>query len=144
MNGSQIRAALALLLALAASGPQRASALTADEVLKLREAGVSDETIQQMLSNEAAKQQQGGASAQMQQQKFANDHIGSWTTSDGRVVLSTGRADPAKDVFDPTVPGSGNDYPMSVYPYVFPGGAPGPPGPVMGPHGPLGPGPGPR
>ncbi|MEW6268228.1 MAG: hypothetical protein AB1689_02885 [Thermodesulfobacteriota bacterium] len=133
----------ALALALALASPQPAPALTAEEVLKLKEAGVSDETIQQMLANERAQADQSAATEQMQQQKFANDHIGTWTTSDGRVVMSTGRADPQKDVFDPTIPQSGGEYPMSVYPYVFPG-APGPPGPVLGPHGPLPGGLGPR
>jgi hypothetical protein len=68
--------------------------------------------------------------------------MGTWNLSDGSVVLSTGKADPQKDVSDPTVPNA-NAQPMSVYPYVFGGGAPGPPGPVLGPHGPIG-GPGPR
>ena len=35
--------------------PGTARALTADEVLQLRQAGVSDATIQQMLKNDAAK-----------------------------------------------------------------------------------------
>ena len=102
-----------------------ASALTADEVLQLRQAGVSDATIQQMLENERMKDQQQQAdapSAAMEQDKFANDHIGTWTNSEGRVVLSTGKADPQKDVFDPTVQNSNGDYGQSnVYPYVFPG-----------------------
>jgi hypothetical protein len=128
----------ALAFALASASP--AAALTAEEVLKLREAGVSDETIQQMLANERAQADQQGATEQMQQQKFANDNIGTWNTSDGRVVLSTGRADPDKDVFDPTVPQE-NPYPMSIYPYVFPNAGPGAPAPVIGPHGLPGPGP---
>jgi hypothetical protein len=141
--------ALALLLATTLA-PRAAQALTADQVLQLKQAGVSDATIQQMLENERVKedQQHGNApSAAMANQKFANDHIGSWTTSDGRVVLSTGRADPQRDMFDPTVPQNPNDYSqqMNVYPYVFPG-APmgGGPAPVLGPHGPIGGGMGPR
>lgn len=135
-----------LALALLLWPTTRVLALTAEEVLQLKQAGVSDETIQQMLENERQKNEQQAADvpSAMKQDEFANDHIGTWTTSDGRVVLSTGKADPQKDVFDPTVPQSGADQmPMNVYPYVFPG-APGPPGPVVGPHGPIGGGPGPR
>ncbi len=129
-----------LLAALALVASTRAArALSAEEVLQLKQAGVSDETIQKMLDNEAQKQQQDGApSAAMQDQKFANDNIGSWTTSDGRVVLSTGKADPQKDVFDPTIQQSnGYQNQMNVYPYVFPG-QPVAPAPVLGPHGPIG------
>lgn len=131
---------LTALLLCAASG---AHALTADEILQLKQAGVSDDTIQDMLQNERLKEQQKAAnapSAAMEQDKFANDHIGSWTTSDGRVVLSTGKADPQKDFFDPTIPqNQANTTPTNVYPYVFTGvGPPGPPAPVIGPHGPIG------
>lgn len=125
----------------ATSAPRTAQALTAAEVEQLRNAGVSDDTIQDMLQNERLKDQQKAADAPtqaMEQDKFVNDHIGSWTNSEGRVVLSTGKADPQKDVFDPTVPQSSADtMPTAVYPYVFPG-APGPPAPVLGPHGPIG------
>lgn len=138
--------AATLLTTLALLAPaQRAAALTAAEVLQLKQAGVSDETIQKMLDNESQKQQQDAApSAAMQDQKFANDNIGSWTTSDGRVVLSTGKADPQKDVFDPTIQQS-NSYQngTNVYPFVFPG-APVEPAPVIGPHGPIGGAAGPR
>jgi hypothetical protein len=137
--------ALAALLATTLI-PTATCALTADEVLQLKQAGVSDATIQQMLQNENLKEQrqQQDTPAAMQEQKFANDHIGSWNTSDGRVVLSTGRADPQRDVFDPTVPNSNANAPTNVYPYVFPGAPVGPPAPVIGPHGPPGGGMGPR
>jgi hypothetical protein len=119
-----------------------ARALTAEEVLQLRDAGVSDDMIQDMIKNERLKDQQkaqNAPSAAMEQDKFANDHIGSWTTSDGRVVLSTGKADPQKDFADPTIPNANADSQPSVYPYVFTGaGQPGPPAPVIGPHGPIG------
>lgn len=119
-----------------------ARALTAEEIVQLKDAGVSDDTIQDMLQNERLKEQQkaqNAPSAAMEQDKFANDHIGSWTTSDGRVVLSTGKADPQKDFADPTIPNSNADAQPNVYPYVFTGGGPpGPPAPVIGPHGPIG------
>ena len=131
--------AVVLLATLALLAPARAArALSAEEVLQLKQAGVSDETIQKMLDAESQKRQQDGPpNAAMQDQKFANDNIGSWTTSDGRVVLSTGKADPQKDVFDPTVPQSNSYENQNVYPYVFPG-APVAPAPVIGPHGPIG------
>ncbi|MBY0274949.1 hypothetical protein K2Z84_06390 [Candidatus Binatia bacterium] len=147
MRRSMLRTTTPLLLCVLPTlllyGVREARALTAEEILQLKQAGVSDDTIQDMLQNERMKQQQKAAdapSAAMEQDKFANDHIGSWTTSDGRVVLSTGKADPQKDVFDPTVPQNPADTtPMNVYPYVFTGaGPPGPPAPVIGPHGPIG------
>lgn len=141
--GTRTSLLLSVLPALLLCSAGAARALTADEILQLKQAGVSDDTIQDMLQNERLKEQQKAAdapSAAMEQDKFANDHIGSWTTSDGRVVLSTGKADPQKDVFDPTVPQNPADTtPTNVYPYVFTGGGPpGPPGPVIGPHGPIG------
>jgi hypothetical protein len=48
---------LALLLCLA---PSLAQALTADQVIALKKAGVSDETIQMMLRQEEAAQTRGG------------------------------------------------------------------------------------
>lgn len=141
------RAARAFVLwslpAILLCGASAARALTAEEIVQLKDAGVSDDTIQDMLQNERLKEQQkaqNAPSAAMEQDKFANDHIGSWTTSDGRVVLSTGKADPQKDFADPTIPNSNADSQPNVYPYVFTngGGMPGPPGPVIGPHGPVG------
>lgn len=148
MRRSMLRTTTTVLLfalpAILPCGVRQARALTADEILQLKQAGVSDDTIQDMLQNERMKQQQKAAdapSAAMEQDKFANDHIGSWTTSDGRVVLSTGKADPQKDFADPTIPNSNADQQPNVYPYVFTNGQPGPPGPpapVIGPHGPIG------
>ena len=126
-------------LLLCAARPARA--LTAEEIQQLKLSGVSDDTIQDMLQNERLKEQNKAAeapSAAMEQDKFVNDHIGSWTNSDGRVVLSTGKADPQKDFADPTIPNSNADNMGSVYPYVFTGGGPPAPAPVLGPHGPIG------
>jgi len=141
----EIRVKSAILGALCATfiGSSVAQALTADEVLKLKKAGVSDATIQQMLENDRLEQEQqdknDGATAAQQEQKFANDNIGTWNTSDGRTVLSTGAANPSRDVFDPSVPGTGAAaYPMNIYPYVFPSA---PMGPGAGPG--AGPAPGP-
>ena len=126
-------------LLLCATLPARA--LTAEEIQQLKLSGVSDDTIQDMLQNERLKEQQkaqNAPSAAMEQDKFANDHIGSWTNSDGRVVLSTGKADPQKDFADPTIPNSNADSQPNVYPYVFTGGGVPAPAPVIGPHGPIG------
>jgi len=124
--------ALALLLAVAVDG---ASALTTEEVLKLRAAGVSDETIQKMIEAQSANP--AGVPQNMVDQEYAARHIGTWNLPDGNVVLSTGKS--REPGFDPTLPQSGNEYPMNVFPYVFPGGpgmgAPGPaPGPVLAPR----------
>src|SRR5690606_4668659 len=50
-----------LALALLLWPTTRVLALTAEEVLQLKQAGVSDETIQQMLENERQKNQQQAA-----------------------------------------------------------------------------------
>ncbi|HZR84525.1 MAG TPA: hypothetical protein VFD92_25725 [Candidatus Binatia bacterium] len=116
--------------AIVALSLEAARGLTTEEVLKLREAGVSDETIQKMIDQEAANP--SGVPQQMVDQEYASRHIGSWNLPDGSVVLSTGKS--REPGFDPTLP-QNNQYPISVYPYVFPGGGmPGPPGP-MGPMG---------
>jgi hypothetical protein len=133
--------ALCALPALLLCAARPAHALTAQEILQLKDAGVSDDTIQDMLQDEKLKEQKKAAdapSAAMEQDKFVNDHIGSWTNSDGRVVLSTGKADPQKDFADPTIPNSNADSQPNVYPYVFTGGGVPAPAPVIGPHGPIG------
>lgn len=127
--GSALRASLAAACLLFLPAP--AQALTADEVLKLRAAGVSDETIQKMLDSE--KDSAAGVPQNMVDQEYATRHQGSWNLPDGSVVLSTGKSQ--QPGFDPTIPQS-NPYPISVYPYVFGGG-----GGMPGPPGPAGPGP---
>jgi hypothetical protein len=108
-----------------------ARGLTADEVLKLRAAGVSNETIQKMIDSESA-QQPAPPPSDVVSEDYASHHIGTWDTPDGNVVLSTGKD--RQPGFDPTLPSS-NQYPINVYPYVFPGGGmPGPPGPVVAPR----------
>jgi hypothetical protein len=104
-------------------------ALTADEVLKLRQAGVSDETIQKLLDQETADH----PPARMTEQKYATDHIGSWNLDDGSVVLSTGKSDLPYHTYDPTLPQS--SYSPSINPYVFvgPNGSAGASGRGQGP-----------
>jgi hypothetical protein len=117
--------------ALLALSVEVAIGLTPDEVLKLRAAGVSDETIQKMIDAQSAQPQ--GVPQSMVEQDYASHHIGTWNMPDGSVVLSTGKD--RQPGFDPTLPQS-NQYPINVYPYVFPGagGMPGPPGPVVAPR----------
>ncbi len=62
-------------------------ALTPAEVLKLKEAGVSEETIQMMLQNEAESR----ISSDQVEQGYATDHMGSWQLRDGRTIHSTGK-----------------------------------------------------
>jgi hypothetical protein len=69
-----ILSALASLMALSAS-----HALTVEEVLALRRAGVSDVTIQMLLERE-------------DKTDFPAERLGSYVTDDGRVIRSTGRA----------------------------------------------------
>ncbi|MBI4526346.1 MAG: hypothetical protein HY695_21310 [Deltaproteobacteria bacterium] len=78
----------------------QASALTVEEVLALRKAGVSDQTIQMMLEAEKTTYTPFGA-----------EYPSSWTTSDGRVFRSTGHG---RDVLRE----SSQYYPVGVYPYV--------------------------
>ncbi len=62
-------------------------ALTPAELLKLKEAGVSEETIQMMLENEAGSR----VSPNKIEQGYATDHMGSWQLRDGRTIHSTGQ-----------------------------------------------------
>jgi hypothetical protein len=62
-------------------------ALTPAEVLKLKEAGVIEETIQTMLQNEAESR----ISSDQVEQACATDHLGSWRLKNGRTIHSTGK-----------------------------------------------------
>ena len=61
-------------------------ALSPAEVLKLKQSGVSEATIQMMLENEAA----GRVPSDKIEQSYATDGIGSWQLRDGRTIHSTG------------------------------------------------------
>lgn len=123
------------LCALLSALPASADTLTAEQVLELRKSGVSDATIRQMLENEnqAMKDQQADrVPDDLVEQSYANEHIGSWTTKDGRRVHSTGKGDYPNHAFDPTIPSTQPQYPVNVFPYV---GAPVPaPRPGNGPR----------
>lgn len=69
-----VLAALASLMALSGS-----HALTVEEVLALKKAGVSDATIQMLLERE-------------ERNSFAAERLGTHVTDDGRVIRSTGRS----------------------------------------------------
>jgi hypothetical protein len=121
--------ALAVLASLAASSAS-AEQLTAEQVLQLRQSGVSDETIQKMLDQGSGS----GSSlpAPLQQQAEATDHIGAYDLPDGTHILSTGKSDLPNHYYDPTIDsGGGSQYPIQVYPFVSPYG-PGPGGAAGG------------
>lgn len=129
------------LVAFAALGASFASAeaLTADEVLKLRQAGVSDETIQKMLEQSSGSGSGSALPAPLQQQAEATDHIGAYDLPDGTHILSTGKSDMPNHYYDPTMDSGGSQYPIQVYPFVTPygpgpGAAGGGPAPVMRPR----------
>ncbi len=112
--------AFLLLIAMLAT-PSWAGTLTADQVLELRKSGVSDATIQKMLDNDSQAMKDKQADRvpdSMVEQSYANEHIGSWTTKDGRRVFSTGKGDYPNHAFDPTIPSNQPQYPVGVFPYV--------------------------
>lgn len=116
-----MRATVLTLASLLLAVPAFGGTLTADQVLELRKSGVSDETIQKMLENEkqAMKDKQADrVPDSMVEQSYANEHIGTWETKDGRRVYSTGKGDYPNHAFDPTIPSSQPQYPVGVYPYV--------------------------
>jgi hypothetical protein len=67
---------VSLLVFLLSSIP--AWALTTEEILALKKAEVSDETLQRLLEQE-------------HEDKLLTEHLGTWTTPDGRVIRSTGK-----------------------------------------------------
>jgi hypothetical protein len=120
--------ALALLCLLSLAGPRVARCLTPEEVLKLRAAGVSDDTIQKMIDQEEQQRIPGS----MVEQSYATKHMGNWTLEDGSVVHSTGQS--RQPFFDPTInPGQSSTQPYGIYPYVFPGAPGGAPAPARPP-----------
>lgn len=135
-DGHRCRLPGAALLFLLATGSVAAEPLTAEQVLELRKAGVSDATIQKMLDQRDSTSTLPGP---LQQQAEATSHIGSWDLPDGTRVLSTGKSDLPDHYFDPTIGGS-QQFPINVYPFVSPygpvpgaGGGPAP-APVIAPR----------
>lgn len=94
-------------------------ALTLEEVLKLKAAGVSEETIQLMLRNESEK----NVSADKLEQGYATDHMGTWKLRDGRTITSTGKRQ--LPLHYPTEYPLPSPYAPYVYPHVnIPSGKP--------------------
>jgi hypothetical protein len=62
-------------------------ALTPEEVLQLKAAGVSEETIQLMLENARDRK----LSPSLLEQEYATEHMGTWHLRDGRTIHSTGK-----------------------------------------------------
>lgn len=78
-----------------------AYALTVEEILALKKAGVSDETIQRLLEQE-------------HEDKAVAEHLGTWTTPDGRVIRSTGKRQwslSPPDLYQ-------EQYPLCIYPFI--------------------------
>jgi hypothetical protein len=87
-------------------------ALTPEEVLKLKKAGVSDETIQLMLEQEHDRR----IPSDMVEQGYATDRIGTWKLYDGRTITSTGKRQ--LPLHYPTEYPPSAPYTPNVYPYV--------------------------
>jgi hypothetical protein len=78
---------------------ETANALTVDEIIKLRQGGVSDETIQLLIRRDSDYRLSG-----------------TWKTKDGWIIYSTEIGGHRKSV-DAAYQ---NFYPIDVYPQVFP------------------------
>jgi hypothetical protein len=78
---------LLCLVSLFVLGQNVAIALTPEDVLKLKKAGVSEETIQMMLEQEHERR----VPSNMVEQGYATDHPGTWKLKDGRTITSTGK-----------------------------------------------------
>jgi len=116
-----VRTTGVILICVLLAGTSRAGTLTTEEVLKLRESGVSDQTIRQMLENESQAQkaaQEARVPDELVEQSYANEHIGTWHTKDGRRVFSTGKGDYPAHAFDPTIPSGQPQSPIGVFPYA--------------------------
>jgi hypothetical protein len=77
---------------------EAANALTVDEIIKLKQGGVSDETIQLLIRRDSDYRLSG-----------------TWKTKDGWIIHSTEMGGHRKSV-DPAYQ---NSYPIDVYPQVF-------------------------
>jgi len=87
---------LSWLLVSAAS----AQALTVDEIIKLKKAGVGESTIQMLIERDGTSKA-----------------AGTWRTKDGWIVHTTDTREPQPVLFD----GYQLSYPLSVYPQVWRG-----------------------
>jgi hypothetical protein len=106
-------------------------ALTPEEVLKLKAAGVSEETIQLMLRNESENK----VSADKLEQGYATDLMGTWKLRDGRTITSTGKRQ--LPLHYPTEYPPPSPYAPYVYPYIdFPVGKARPRSSPVQPHSP--------
>ena len=94
------------------TGRIHALALTPEEVLKLKKAGVSDETIQLMLEQERERR----VPSNMSEQGYATDHMGTWKLKDGRTITSTGKRQ--LPLHYPTESPPPASYTPDIYPYV--------------------------
>ncbi len=89
-----------LLLTGMLSLPGIAQALTVDEIIRLKQAGVSDSTIELLIRGDGDSRS-----------------AGTWKTKDGWIVHTTETRERKRYSDDRYY---GNEYPISVYPDVFP------------------------
>lgn len=93
--------------------PHLALALTPEEILKLKKAGVSEKTIQMMLEQERDRQ----IPPNMTEQGYATDHPGTWKLQDGRTITSTGKRQ--LPLHYPTEYPPPAPYAPDISPYIF-------------------------
>lgn len=94
-------------------GASPAFSLTPEEVLKLKAAGVSEETLQLMLQ----KEQEDKVPSRTLEQGYATDHIGTWKLQDGRTITSTGKRQ--LPLHYPTAYPPASPYTPNIYPYII-------------------------
>lgn len=89
-----------------------AHALTPEEVLRLKAAGVSEDTIQLLLRNE----RESRLSSEKLEQGYATDHMGTWKLRDGRTISSTGKRQ--LPLHYPTEYPPASEYAPHIYPDI--------------------------
>ena len=87
-------------------------AVTPEEILKLKAAGVSEETLQMMLRNEYENK----ISEDKLEQGYATDRMGTWKLKDGRIITSTGKR--RLPLHYPTEHPPLSPYAPFIYPYI--------------------------
>lgn len=121
-----IRLILLCLLLLFDLGSHHALALTPEEVLQLKKAGVSEKTIQMMLEQERDRQ----VPPSMTEQGYATGHPGTWKLQDGRTITSTGKRQ--LPLHYPTEYPPPAPYAPEITPYIFRNRPPGEQAPALG------------
>ena len=87
---------------LVSCGSRRGSSLTIDQIIRLKQAGVSDSTMEHLIKRDDDLRS-----------------AGTWKTKDGWIVHTTDARDPDRYFDDGYYWKYGNQYPLFVYPNVF-------------------------